>query len=249
MPLKEFQKNPSFKFSQQKIIRNICDTSWTESPKHLPSHLYPPLPTNVKELKPKAAQAADLTLSTHPSLFWRKKLKRTATNIGFPLQAPKKRIAFKSPPCSDLELIVQVTFELSMFYPRITNRLWEIIPKCFIMFSHPNTSGFFGSQLESLPMSADCLGGNLKATNPEDNQAANRITPNLNSLTLEAQRESPNMSWCLCWSESNEHHPLKNSPKPIINWFRNHLRSIMLITMYVGSGLNTVSKWIVKVKN
>lgn len=59
-----------------------------ESPKHLPSHLYTPTPTNVKELKPKAAQAADLTLNTHPSLFWRKKLDRTATSIRFPLQAP-----------------------------------------------------------------------------------------------------------------------------------------------------------------
>ena len=111
-----------------------------------------------------------------------------------------------------------------MLYPRITNRLWEIIPKFFIMFSSPNTSGFFGSQLESLPMSADCLGGKLKATNPKvklggfswilHNQTAN---PNLSSLTLEAQRETPNMS------ESNENHLLKNSPKPIINWLRNHL--------------------------
>ena len=52
-----------------------------------------------------------------------------------------------------------------MLYPRINNIIWEIIPKVFMMVSHPNMSGFFGSQLESLQMSADCLGGNLKATN------------------------------------------------------------------------------------
>ena len=68
---KNFRKKKNF--LQQKILRNICDTSWQESPKHLPSHFYTPTPTNVKELKPKAAQAADLTLNTHPSLSWRKK--------------------------------------------------------------------------------------------------------------------------------------------------------------------------------
>ena len=143
MPLKNFRKKkklPSIFFNQRFSEINVTPLG-QESPKHLPSHLYTPTPTNVKELKPKAAQAADLTLNTHPYLSWGKKNwieQQLGSDFLFTLL--KKRIAFKSAPFSDLELLVQVTLEVSMFYPRITNIIREIIPKFFIMFSNLNTS-------------------------------------------------------------------------------------------------------------
>ena len=125
MPLKEFQK-------QNSLPKNKTQK---KSPKHLwplfnnflrnTSHLTftPRLPTNVKVLKPKASQATDLNIKHRPEFFGER----------FLFKPPKKGIAFKSPPCSEGELLVQVICEVSGFYPRITNIIWEIIPIFSIM--------------------------------------------------------------------------------------------------------------------
>ena len=120
------------KKAQKKNLRNTCDTSSTifsEIPSISPLH--PPCLQMSRNLSLKAAQAADLNIKHTPEFYGDKKTERT-----FPLQAhPQKRIPFKSPPCSEGELLVQVTFEVSMFYQRITNIIWEVLPNLFITVS------------------------------------------------------------------------------------------------------------------
>ena len=147
MPLKEFPKKTAFPKKNSKSLRNTCDTSSTifsETPPISPLH--PPCLQMSRYLSLKAAQAADLNIKHAPRLFWRQKMNRTATSIRFPLQAPpQKRIPFKSPPCSEGELLVQVY------------NFWggHVLPK-----NHQHNlggpskvvhHGFLGSQLESLP--------------------------------------------------------------------------------------------------
>ena len=123
------------RISKKNNSKNISETPVTPlqqlAPKYLPSHLYTPACLQMsRNLSPKQRKRQTSALNTRPS-FSEKKTERT-----FPLQAlPKKRIAFKSPPCLEGELLVQVTFEVSMFYQRITNIIWEVLPKLFITVS------------------------------------------------------------------------------------------------------------------
>ena len=136
-------------------------------------------------LSPKQLKRQTSTLNTRPS-FLEIKTERT-----FPLQAPpKNRIPFKSPPCSEGELLVQVTFEVSMFYQRITNMIWEIIPKLFITVSwdhnlnHCHVCRWFRGKSQSNKPQSE-----TRWFWPDTKQP-NGLTPNLKSLRLKENHQT-----------------------------------------------------------
>ena len=146
------------KKAQKKNLRNTCDTSSTifsEIPSISPLH--PPCLQMSRNLSLKAAQAADLNIKHTPEFYGDKK---NWTNVSSSSTPPKKD-----------------SLQVSTLFRRwvvSSSNFWgvHVLPKNHqhnlggpSKFVH---HGFLGSQLESLPMSADGLGGESpQATNPK----------------------------------------------------------------------------------